>query len=164
KEWTRDPYACMYVEYKGRSSEWYGLEIAKMMNWMSRKKRYMPTKALDGEFHSTRAFNNRFYWLRGENFEATTQTDHHDNQWQQSFKPASFDATLSVGNKSEKGDAKIWNQLIVRTHGVRNVTFLITPEMKMELKHELAITINNTQLTKRKIEPSVEILLEELLL
>ena len=168
KDWTRDPYACMYVEYKGRASEWYGLEIEKMMNWMSKKKRYMPLKELGRpgageEFRSTRAINNHFYWLRGENFTAATQNEHRDKTWPNTFKPATFQAGLTVGNKTEKGEAKIWNQLTIRTHGMKNVTFLVTPDMKMELKHPLAITLNGTQLAKtRVIEPSVETMLDEL--
>lgn len=172
KEWTRDPYACMYVEYKGRASEWYGVEIEKSMDWMKRKKRYQPMKemgrpnigtSIGEEFHSTRITNNRFYWLRADNFSASVLDDHRTKNFSGKHRPAMLQANLSVGNKTEKGEAKIWNQLTVRAQGMKNLTFLITPEMKMDLKHPLAITLNSQSFGgMRKIEPSVDVLLEEL--
>ncbi len=172
KDWTRTPYACMYVEYKGRASEWYGMEIGKMLSWMNKKVRYMPMKelgrpnggsTLGEEFRSTRSADNQFYWLRGDNFTASTQNDHRGKTWPSSFRPATFQANLSVGNKIEKGEAKIWNQLNVHVSGMKQASFWITPEMKMELKHPLSITLNGQTLGgMRKIEPNLETMLEEL--
>ena len=171
KDWTREPYASMYVEYKGRTSEWYGLEVAKMMSWMRNKKRLYPMKEmgrpnrgalLDEEFHSSRAFDNRFYWLRGDNFAASTQNDHRDKTWPGNFRPATLQANLSVGNKSDKDDAKIWNQLNLRVTGMRNVSFWITPGM-FEMKYPLSIVVDGKNVGgMRKIEPSLETMLEEL--
>jgi hypothetical protein len=155
----------MYVEYKGRASEWYSLEVAKMMNWMSRKKRYSPMKEIGAqgvEFKSTRPTDNRFYWLRGDNFTVNTQYDHREEKWPGTFRPATFQVTLTVGNKSEKGAAKIWNQLLIRTHGMKSATLLITPGM-MDLKYPLAITLNSQPGRMRVIEPSVETMVDELL-
>jgi predicted esterase len=171
KDWTKVPYNCIYVEYKGRASEWYGLEIPKMLNWMSRKKRYSPlkeigranfTNTLGEEFHSTRNTDNRFYWLSCESIADRCQADHTE-QKPPTFKPATFQANLSVGNKSEKGGvAKIWNQADVRVSGVKKLSFWITPGL-IDLSKPLSIRVNGQEVGRpRTIAPSLETMLEEL--
>ena len=51
KDWIRGHYPSLYVEYKGRSSEWYGGEVPTMMEWMSRKRRMLPLKDM-GRYHT----------------------------------------------------------------------------------------------------------------
>ncbi|HZZ78948.1 MAG TPA: PHB depolymerase family esterase [Gemmataceae bacterium] len=171
KDWTRSPYNCIYVEYKGRGSEWFGLEVPKVMDWMSRKKRYTPLKEMGRatfgnnigeEFHSTRASNNRFYWLSCEAITDRCLHDPYDKRWAGTFRPATFQANLSIGNKSDKsGTAKIWNQVNMRVSGAKKLTFWITPGM-MDLTKPLAVWINGTQVgPTRQVSPSAETLLEE---
>ena len=172
KEWTRDPYGVTYVEYKGRSSEWFGLEVAKALAWMKNKKRYYPIKemgrpsngtALGEEFRSSRHYENRFYWLRCETLAAATLHDHTGKAPLVGYKPATFQANISLGNKSKgKDEALIWNQLNVRVSGMKNVSFWIQ-HGTMDLKHPLAINLNSAQLGgMRKVTPSLDTMLEEL--
>jgi len=169
KEWVREPYTCLYVEYKGRGSEWYGAEIPKMFDWMSRKKRHTPMKEmgrpnfgnnLGEEFHSSRSHDNRFYWLRSENI--ANQFDHRINAFGK-FQPATFQASLSMGNEKagKEGGAKIWNQVNIRATGVKQLSFWVTPGM-MDLKLPLSLRVNGREVgAKRSIEPNLGTMLEE---
>ncbi len=173
KEWTRTPYNSIYVEYKGRGSEWYGLEIPKMLNWMSRKKRHSPLKeigrpnfsnTLGEEFHSTRTTDNRFYWLSCESIADKCLLDTTEKTLPfNTFKPATFQANLSVGNKSKKsGSADIWNQADIRVSGVKKLTFWITPGL-IDLSKPLSIRINGQEIGRpRTVTPSLDTMLEEL--
>jgi predicted esterase len=171
KDWTKVPYNCIYVEYKGRGSEWYGLEIPKMLNWMSRKKRYSPLKEigrpnrstnLGEEFHSTRNADNRFYWLSCESIADRCQADHTELK-PGNFRPATFQANVTVGNKSKKGgSADIWNQADIWVSGVKKLTFWITPGL-IDLSKPLLIRVNGQEVGRpRTITPSLETMLEEL--
>lgn len=172
KEWNRAPYNCLYFEYKGRSSEWYGMEVAKIVDWMSRKKRHHPQKemgvasrsgGLGEEFRSSRSSESRFYWLKAEAIAEKNQVDHRTVKWGTNFQPATFQASLSVGNdKDSKGNAKIWNQVSINARGVRGLTLMITPGM-MDLSKPLQIRVNGeARGGQRMIQPSIETMLEEL--
>jgi hypothetical protein len=170
KGWRKNPYSVIYVEYRGRSSEWYGMEIPKMLNWASRKKRYTPLKEmgcpnfgteLGEEFHSTRAGDNRFYWLSAETI-ADKYLMEHSGKWTGAFRPATFQVNLSLGNKSDKaGTAKIFNQADIRSIGTKKLTFWITPGM-MDLSKPLTVRVNTVEVIRqRMIAPSLETMLEE---
>lgn len=173
KDWTRVPYNAIYVEYKGRGSEWYGLEIPKVLDWASRKKRYSPLKEMGRpnsgayigeEFHSTRSTDNRFYWVSSESIADKCLLDTAESRLPfPQFRPATFQANLSVGNKSEKGGAaKIWNQADIRVSGVKKVTFWITPGL-IDLSKPLLIRVNGQEVGRQRIiAPSLETMLEEL--
>jgi pimeloyl-ACP methyl ester carboxylesterase len=173
KDWTKVPYNCIYVEYKGRSSEWYGMEIPKMLNWMSRKKRYSPLKEIGRpnfspnigeEFHSTRSTDNRFYWLSCESIADKCQLDTTEKVLPfNAFRPATFQANLGVVNRAKKGGAAdIWNEANLRVSGVKKLTFWITPGM-MDLSKPLSIRVNGQEVGRsRTITPSLETMLEEL--
>jgi predicted esterase len=164
KHWVRSPYTCLYAEYRGRGSEWFSAEIPKIFDWMSRKKRHVPMKEIgsgDEEFRSSRSHDNRFYWLSSDNINIVNQFDHRNNNIGR-FQPATFQASLSMGNqKDNKDGAKIWNQVNIRTTGVKQISFWITPGM-MDLKLPLSVRVNGQQAgPMRKIEPSLPVLLEE---
>lgn len=172
KSWTRDPYAVTYVEYKGRASEWFSAEIPLMLDWMSHKKRHHPAKemgrysgagGLGEEFRSTRSVDNRFYWLSSEEIADRCLTNHNATSWPTTFKPATFQANLSLGNETDsKKSAKIWNQVNVRISGVKQVTLWIAPNM-MDFTKPLSVRVNGEQVgPMRTIQPNMEALLEEL--
>ena len=175
KEWTREPFASMYVEYKGRASEWFSAEVPMAMNWMSKKKRYSPMKemgragnggGLGEEFRSSRGHDYRFYWLSSEAIADRCLGDHTAalRTIPLNYQPATFQANLTVGNKLKKdGKDDIWNQVNVRVNGMKQVTFWITPEMKLNLALPFMIFVNGQQVgPRRQISPSLETLLEEL--
>jgi pimeloyl-ACP methyl ester carboxylesterase len=174
KEWTRAPFASMYVEYIGRASEWFSAEVPQTMSWMSGKKRHTPTKemgrvnngsTLGEEFHSSRPNENRFYWLSSEAIDDRCLADINVplTRVPGTYRPAMFQASLAVGNKSKKeGKEDIWNQINIRVSGMRQVSFWIAPEM-MNLALPLQIHVNGDKVgQRRQIQPSLETMLEEL--
>ena len=172
KKWTRAPYVSMYVEYKGRGSEWFSAEIPLMMNWMSKKKRHTPIKemgqpnfggGLGEEFRSSRNGDNRFYWLSCDSIDMKHQSD-PTSSTRPGYQPATFQANLSVGNVLDKSSAKekIWNRANLRVTGARQLCFLITPDM-MDLSKPLEIFLNGHVVGgMRTVVPSLETMLEEL--
>jgi pimeloyl-ACP methyl ester carboxylesterase len=172
KEWTRPPYVSMYVEYKGRVSEWFSAEIPLMMSWMSKKKRHTPIKelgqpnfggGLGEEFRSSRNGDNRFYWLSCDSIDTKHQFDPTSSTWR-GYQPATFQASLSVGNLLDKssGKEKIWNRANLRVKGARQLCLWITPDM-MDLAKPLEIFVDGRAVGgMRTVVPSLETMLEEL--
>lgn len=172
--WMREPYAVIFVEYKGRSSEWFGEEVPKILHWMSRKKRHAPIKEMGRanpgvgglweEFRSTRSGDNSFYWLKAEGVEGRCLSGHGVKQWKGNFAPAAFQATLTLENKSDKdGVARIFTKAHLRFSGLERVSFWITPSMNMDLTKPLAIYVNGQPHGGlRAVQPSLDTLLAEL--
>lgn len=173
KEWTRSPFASLYLEYKGRGSEFFVAEIPPMFDWMSRKRRYQPVKemgqasfgtGLGVEFRSSRSDDNRFYWLSAGDIVASLLRDHTDIRWAGTYRPATFQATLSVGNRAKTGgkESDIWNDLNVRVRGVRSVTFWVAHDM-LKLEYPLIVRMDGVQVgPKRTIVPSLDVMLQQL--
>jgi pimeloyl-ACP methyl ester carboxylesterase len=171
KDWVRNNYPSLYVEYKGRGSEWYGAEVPHMMEWMSRKKRHHPTKELGRyhtgggageEFKTMRETDNRFYWLSTDEIMPRHLNDYRN--WVHRMQPATMQANVSVGNDSDaKGGARIWTQVNLRTSGLKQVTVWLTPQMH-DFARPLVLRVNNTQVGGfRTLQPNLQLLLEELL-
>lgn len=169
KEWNRGHYPSIYIEYKGRGSTWFSAEIPHMMNWMSRKKRHHPMKELgryhtggrEGEeFRTMRHGDNRFYWLGTEEVHDRYLND--VGSWRHTTRPATLQANISVGNVLEKGKARVWTGLHVRTRGVKQVTVWLGPGM-IDFSKPLQLYVNGQQVGRsREVQPSLETLLEGL--
>ena len=171
KKWLPSPYQCTYVEYHGRSSEWFGAEVPNILNWMSRKKRHTPMKelgrannagGLGEEFRSTRLLDNHFYWLSCDGIGDRHLHD-HGYRWAVNFKPATLQASVTPVNLLDsKKEAKTWYQIHVNATGMKQVTLWITPSM-MELPNLLTVRFNGPEVvSKRLIEPNLDVMLEEL--
>jgi pimeloyl-ACP methyl ester carboxylesterase len=171
KDWIRWHYPSLYVEYKGRSSEWFGTEIATMMDWMSRKKRIHPMKemgryhtggavGMGEEFKILRSSDNRFYWLS-----TSAVTDSHINEvrnWQKSTRPATLQASCTVVNEETKAGPRIWTQFNLRTSGVKQVSLWIAPN-QIDFSRPVRIRHNGTLFGgDRHLQPNLGTLLEEL--
>src|SRR5262249_28824637 len=151
-DWIRGGYPCIYVEYKGRGSEWFEAELPVMFDWMNRKRRAHPTRSLGRyntggaggeEFKSMRDGDNRFYWLTAESI--NPQCVNSAKNWVKRAQPAEFQANIMSANavdvkldpKNPKIDPKalavdkvrIWNQINVRTTGAKQVTVWLGPNM-----------------------------------
>jgi hypothetical protein len=171
KDWIRGHYPSLYVEYKGRASEWFSGEVPQMMNWMSRKKRYHPQRQLGRhhtsgvagtgeEFKTMREGDNHFYWLS-----TNAVTKSHLNEYATYSKrilPATLQADLQVGNELEKTGAKIWSQFNIRTSGVKQVTLWLEAG-HIDFAKPVRIRVNGQQVgSDRLIPPSLQVLLENL--
>ena len=164
KDWTKAPFQSLYVEYRGRASEWFSYEVPQMFQWMNCKSRQLPKKDLGrDEFHSSRGTDNRFYWLSSETIDANCRFD-HTKKAPSGYKPATFQASLSLGNLLDKSTnkEKIWNRAQVKASGMAQVTLWITPGM-IDMTKPLEVFINaQAQGGMRVIEPSLDTLLQEL--
>jgi predicted esterase len=179
KDLINNHYPAIYVEYKGRLSEWYSAEVETMFDWMNRKKRYQPMKQLGlpspgsgrgEEFVTMRRGDNRFYWLTTDAIK-----DAHINTtsaWERGKQPATLQATIALGNeldikaKGKEGGvevtgAKVWTSIYVRSSGIGQFTLWITPAMH-DFKRDIQVKWNGTPLgPPRKIQPNLAVLLED---
>jgi poly(3-hydroxybutyrate) depolymerase len=173
KDWLRGQYPVLYLEYKGRSSEWYSAEVPHIMDWMSRKKRVHPIKQMGSyhtggvagggeEFKTMRACDNRFYWLSTDEI-----LENHINtytSWSQQTKPATLQASFAVANEASKSGAKIISHFNIRTSGIKQVSLWIAPN-QIDFANQVLIRINGQQIgSYRTVQPSLATLLEELYL
>jgi hypothetical protein len=171
KDWIRGHYPSLYIEYKGRGSDWFSGELANMMDWMSRKKRHHPLKEMGRyhtgggrgeEFKTMRTSDDRFYWLSTDDISAK-----HINtfaSWSNQMEPATLQASASVGNEADKSGARIWTQFNIRTTGVKQVTLWLAPN-QIDYAKPVIVRVNGQQVGgSRHIQPSVQTLLEQLYL
>jgi pimeloyl-ACP methyl ester carboxylesterase len=172
KDWIRGHYPSVYLEYKGRPSEWFDAEVAQMMNWMSRKKRYHPLKQLGRhdtsghpgsaeEFRTMRSSDNRFYWLSTDTISPRYLSD--GKKWSNQAPHASLQASLHVGNELDvKKGANIWSQFILRTSGVKQVSLWIE-EGLIDFTKPVQVRHFSEQIGPiRTITPSLAVLLQDL--
>jgi hypothetical protein len=160
ENWISHGYPALFVQYRGRGSEWFGAELPFIFDWMNRKKRAaaFPDLGRAGggpfgdEFQCMRPTDNRFYWLSGEGLSEKRTNDNGRNY---SFKiaPATLQARISEGN-----------QINVHANGFKTVTVWLGQGM-IDFEKPVKIYIN-LQLSwpNRKITPNTAVLLEDLYL
>jgi hypothetical protein len=168
KEWIRAHYPSIYIEYKGRASEWYGWELPNMFEWMNRKKRHQSARELGRyhtvagsgeEFRTLRETDNKFYWLETNSIDERNLTDAVD--FKELARPATLQAIIAVGNEADAKGAKIWNQINVRTTGIKQVSIWLAPHM-IDFAKPVVIRVNSAQYGNQKvITPSLPTMLEE---
>lgn len=175
KDWTRWHYPSLYVEYKGRGTEWFHAELDSVFDWMRRKKRAHPTRELGRtstgvggsgeEFKTMRETDNRFYFL---------STDHvlerHLNDvsaWVATKAPATLQASIGTVNTIEGkagggvGGARIQNVISVRCSGVKQLSIWLTPTM-IDFSKPVSVRVNNSSVGKAQvITPDLPTLLED---
>ncbi|MCI0680702.1 MAG: hypothetical protein L0Y71_01245 [Gemmataceae bacterium] len=166
--WLRMRYPAIYVEYKGRASEWYGMEMPTMFEWMNKKKRHFPNReagvagvrAGDGEeFKTLRECDNKFYWIGTNEIDERFLTD--GASFQLSTRPATLQASIGIGNEAGGNKARIWNQINIRTSGVKQVSVWLAPNM-IDFTKPVVFRVNGVQRgNQRVIVPSLPDMLEE---
>lgn len=168
KTWIRGHYPSMYVEYKGRVSEWFSWEIPTMFEWMNKKKRHHPARELGrgalvagqgDEFKTLRESDNKFYFLGASGIMEKHLTD--AVTFKKSTPPATLTANIAVGNEAAVKGAKIWNQINIRTTGIKQISIWLAPNM-IDFGKPVAVRVNgNSHGNGRVIEPSLPTMLEE---
>jgi hypothetical protein len=153
KDWVRRGFPAILVEYKGRSKDWFGAELANMMDWMSRKKRTFPVAEVgrdqrSQEFQTLRSTDNRFYWLSAG---AVSQRHLNDfSAWNAGTPPATLQARVSPGN-----------HIYVRTSGVQKVSVWLTSGM-INFGQKVTLHHNSSPVgAPVRVVPSLAILLED---
>src|SRR5262249_53379346 len=153
KDWNRNRYPSLFVEYKGRPAEWFGAEMPIILDWMNRKSRLHPTKEVgrDGEeFKTHRVTDNKFYWISTDNIlPSHLNSAESPGQWK-----GNSPAKLSAGVYAD-------NSIIVKTTGVTGVTLWFGPKL-VEYKDKVTIRLNGAAPFTRNVTPSLDTLLETL--
>lgn len=179
KDWVSCRYPSIYVEYKGRASEWYQAEIETIFDWIGRKKRFHPTRQLGlhnpgggrgEEFCTMRRGDNKYYWIS-----ADAISDRHINSaggWVKGTSPATISSSITVGNELEakfkdgivEKKAKVWTSVQVRTKGLDGVTLWLTPALH-DFTRPMVVRWNGSPVkgwtVPRFVEPSLAVLLED---
>jgi hypothetical protein len=155
KSWVRWNYPGFYVEYKGRSADWFSAEPPLMMDWMNRKKRLHPIRDLGREteeYKTVRTTDNRFYWLSTD--EIDPRSLYKEGPPVSNPPPASMWAMISTSTQTQ--------QIQVRTRGLNKVTVWLGPGM-INYAEGVSLRLNGATLwNNRKITPSIDVLLENL--
>jgi pimeloyl-ACP methyl ester carboxylesterase len=158
-------YPMLWVQYKGRGVEWFGGELANMMDWMRAKRRAYPLhqvgnaglgNALDGnEYCTMREGDNRFYWLstRGVSRACTRDT------WNKRLEPSRMSARIDQHT----------NEIYITAWGLKEVSVHLgrnsRGENMIDFERPVTVRVNNMgRWSNQKVPPSLAVLLEELFL
>jgi hypothetical protein len=149
----------LYIQYKGRGSEWFGGELPNLFDWMKRKKRANPVAQLgtDGnggplgsEFQSMRSTDNRFYWLTSDAIDKKHVVD--GSEWKASVSPATVTAVIRD------------NQITAKTYGLNQLTIWLSRN-QVDFDKQVSVVINLKAVRNpAKLTPSLEIMLEDFVL
>jgi len=151
KEFIRCNYPAIYVEYKGRPSEWFGAERTTIFDWMNRKRRATPLKELgkqSEEFRSQRSTDNQFYWASAQTVQPANLNT--ASGWNPNVKSATLRATVFNNN-----------EIHVTTSGLSKVTLWFAPKF-VNYGEKVAIRLNGAAAVKLQVTPNLETLLETL--
>jgi pimeloyl-ACP methyl ester carboxylesterase len=159
QHWVVRNYPVLYIQYKGRGSEWFGGELPNLFDWMKRKKRANPVAQLgtDGlggplgsEFQSMRSTDNRFYWLTSDAIDKKHLVD--GSEWKASVTPATLTAVIRD------------NQITAKTFGLNQLTIWLSRN-QVDFDKPVSVVINLKAVRNpAKLTPSLEIMLEDFVL
>jgi len=153
QDFMRCNYPAIYVEYKGRSAEWFGPEQPIIFDWMNRKKRFQPVKELGREkeeFRTQRRTDTKFYWLSAGGVQQAYLNTPGD-AWNPTLGPGSMRATVFNSN-----------EIHIHTVGlVAPMTIWCFPKM-LNYSEQVKIRLNGSVPVFRKITPNSDTLLETL--
>jgi dienelactone hydrolase len=154
EHWMPKGYPALYVQYRGRGQDWFGLELPRCFDWMNRKKRAqafpeLGKPGLNGEeFQSMRPTDAHFYWLSGEGMQSRFINDRR--RWKNDTPQATLQATIATGN-----------QINVNAHGFRRVVVWLGLGM-IDFEKPAGFFINRQPIRlNRKVVPSLATLLED---
>jgi len=166
--WLKGHYPALYVEYKNRASEWYNEELISMMEWMNKKKRHHPARALGRahnaggkgeEFCTLRKTDNKYYFLSTDSIDPRFLAE--PDELTKTTRPALLQASIAVGNEAGGKQALIWSQINIRTVGIKQVTVWLAPSM-IDFTKPVLVRLNGNQIGQpRVVPPNLATLLEE---
>jgi predicted esterase len=161
--WIQRGFPALWIEYKGRGQEWFSAEAPTIMDWMRKQKRAFPLRQLgsDGlggpngnEFMTLRQENNRFYWLSLNDVNGRFTVG---SRWNNNVTPAAIMARVDPD----------LNDIQVRASGINHVTlwigrnsqgvYMVDLDKPVSVRAGFRLLVN-----KRKISPSLSVLLDDL--
>jgi tetratricopeptide (TPR) repeat protein len=163
-QWVNRGFPALWIEYKGRGSEWLSGEVPLMFDWMRNQSREFPQRRLgtDGaggifgeEFTSVRATDNRFYWVSGTTIKRCQMPD---TEWKPNMPSATITASVSTEGNGISVKSSGYSQISVWIGRNAAGRYLLDLERPVTIRHGLGTVIVN----ERKLTPSLGILLEDL--
>jgi pimeloyl-ACP methyl ester carboxylesterase len=159
RKWVPRNYPVLYVMYKGRRVEWFDGELPYIFDWMKRQKRANPLARLGSddlgssfgnEFGTMRSNDDRFYWLTSDNIDKKHRIE--GGEWKGSVSPATMTAQIRE------------NQVIAKVNGVNQLTVWLGPG-QVDYDKPVSVWVNNKEYRRgAKVTPSIDVMLEDLLL
>lgn len=146
-KWAARNYPSLWVEYRGRTTEWYAAEANFAFDWMNHKKRFNGVPET-GEFQTQRTTDHRFYWLSVDGIsEKCLNTPRGFNHFGQ---PATVQGKIGEGNT-----------IMVHAKGAKTVTVWLGRGM-VDFEKPVGVSINvQSRFNNRKLTPSLGTLLED---
>lgn len=150
-------FPAIFSMYVGRGQEWFPGELPSIFDWLDRKKRVFPfpelgrsgAGTLSGqEFYTMRPTDDHFYWLSGIGMNPRNVND--GRHWN-----AKTGAAYLQGKGSDK------NRFNLDVRGFKKVVLWLNPAM-VDFEKPLTVYVNAQRtLVNKKIQPSLETLLED---
>lgn len=162
--WVLRGYPALWVEYKGRGTEFFSGEVPFLFDWMRHQRRTFPLHQLgtDGngtnfgtEFCTLRPEDNRFYWLSTANISSRNQVP-----------PARFSNLVQPATLTGRIEPTT-NEIVLKTQGLNDVTVWLGRNVSGQYMVDMDKPVNvrvglKTYVANRKVVPSLAVLLEDL--
>jgi acetyl esterase/lipase len=163
EHWIGNQYPMLWVDYKGRGSDWFAGEVPNIFDWMRTKRRAFPIHQVgtDGmgekfgrEYFTVRPTDNSFYWLTTDHIDPTRLIAGM-KQWRV-FEAARMTAKID----STKNEIKVSEQ------GLKQLTIWLGRNAKgenmVDFDKQVSVHINLNAPLMKKVTPSAAFLLEDL--
>lgn len=163
EHWVIRAYPALWVEYKGRGTEFLPAELPNLFDWMRHQTRFFPLRQLgtDGvgtqfgnEFCTLRPEDNRFYWLSTTGL--SPRNTIAPERWSNSVAPATLTGRIDAST----------NEITLKTSGLNQVTLWIgrnpAGQYMIDFDKPVNVKVGFTMYWNRKVSPSLEVLLEDL--
>lgn len=148
-KWIPQAHPAIFVQYKGRTLEWFGGELNTMFDWMNRKKRPPTPNELgktDREFRSMRAADNRFYWLSTNSIQKERFND--ITAWKYK-EPAKFQGKIAE------------NKVNLAPFGMKQLTIWLQRET-VDMNKPVQVRVHGGNWREFKVKPDLEVMMEDL--
>lgn len=157
QNWVTRGFPSILTIYRGRGVEWYGMEVPRAFDWMSRKVRTRGTGSLRlnaplfETWQVTRETEDRFYWVGttsvrpGFAFEKLPKSG--------VYIPATIQADIRTGNL-----------VAVQATGLKNVVIWLERDM-IDWTNPVTFQVNGAPqkgFANKKLEPDLNLMFEEI--
>ncbi|MFO0927760.1 MAG: hypothetical protein U0736_12100 [Gemmataceae bacterium] len=163
EHWVIRGYPALWVEYKGRGTEFFPAEVPGLFDWMRHQTRFFPLSQVgtDGvgsqfgnEFCTLRPEDNRFYWLSTSGLSPRNTVP--PERWSNAVTPATLTGRIDAST----------NEVTLKTSGLNQVTLWIgrnpAGQYMIDFEKPVNVKVGFTVYWNRKVTPSLEVLLEDL--
>lgn len=162
--WALRGYPALWVEYKGRGTEFFSAELPFMFDWMRHQRRAFPLRQLgtDGggqnfgnEFCTLRPEDNRFYWLSTSSISSRNQVT--PERFNNLVEPATLTGRIEPTT----------NEILLKTRGLGDVTVWLgrnsAGQYMVDFEKPVTVRVGlQAYVANRKVTPSLGVLLEDL--